>query len=286
MGINLRPYCKKFIKKLSNYYEIVIFTAADSCYANTILNIIDPESKYITARLFRDSCIMLEEGILIKDLRIIENRDLEDIITVDNSLHCYGFNLDNAIPIIPFFDDKNDTELKNLELFLINLSNSKNLKEIISKFFFYDIFKQNYYQISILMKKLVNNRKRLLEFKWLKKKIKNNKNFNKIKNSSVEEEKEEDFVEDREEEEEENDQEEEEEVDEEVDEEDNQEGEEKDSQLSDFNSNEDLSISRTSIKRKKMIETSESQNSQEEEEEHNQSISKSSSESEYLKQED
>jgi len=37
----VRPYCGKFLKALSEYYEIVIFTAAMKDYADWIIDGID-----------------------------------------------------------------------------------------------------------------------------------------------------------------------------------------------------------------------------------------------------
>lgn len=38
----------------------------------------------------------------VKDLRIIEDRNLQDIILVDNSIVSFAFNLDNGVPISAF----------------------------------------------------------------------------------------------------------------------------------------------------------------------------------------
>ena len=53
-GINVRPYAVEIIKELSKVYEIIVFTASHSCYANVVLDYLDPENKYISHRLFRD----------------------------------------------------------------------------------------------------------------------------------------------------------------------------------------------------------------------------------------
>lgn len=47
-----------------------------------------------------------EEGVYIKDLRIIKNRNLKDVVIIDNAVYSFGFQLDNGIPILPFYDDK------------------------------------------------------------------------------------------------------------------------------------------------------------------------------------
>jgi CTD small phosphatase-like protein 2 len=39
-------------------------------------------------------------------LRILKNRDLETVLLVDNAAYSYYFQLENGIPIIPFYDDK------------------------------------------------------------------------------------------------------------------------------------------------------------------------------------
>ena len=38
----------------------------------------------------------------IKDLRVI-NRPLTDILLVDNAAYSYAYQLDNGIPIIPYY---------------------------------------------------------------------------------------------------------------------------------------------------------------------------------------
>ncbi len=39
---------------------------------------------------------------------------MENLLLVDNAAYSYGFQLDNGIPIIPYYDNKKDTELKSL----------------------------------------------------------------------------------------------------------------------------------------------------------------------------
>jgi CTD small phosphatase-like protein 2 len=47
----------------------------------------------------------------IKDLRIM-NRDLSQVILVDNSLYTYWFNVDNGVPITSFMGEQDDELLK------------------------------------------------------------------------------------------------------------------------------------------------------------------------------
>lgn len=131
-GVTIRPKAIEFLELMSEYFEIVIFTASHACYANIILNILDPENQFITYRMFRDSCIETEERIFIKDLRIFGNRNFEDLVIVDNACYSYCFQLENGVPIVPYFTGKSDTELVELAAFLTYFSESENkFKKIV-----------------------------------------------------------------------------------------------------------------------------------------------------------
>lgn len=55
-----------------------------------------------------------KNGFYIKDLRIIKNRTLNNVLIVDNLAHSFGFQIENGIPILEWYDDANDKELKYL----------------------------------------------------------------------------------------------------------------------------------------------------------------------------
>jgi len=71
--------------------EVIVFTASHQCYASKVLDHIDPTGKLIHHRLFRDHCVTTEEGVHIKDLRILADRDLKDVVLVDNAAYSFGF---------------------------------------------------------------------------------------------------------------------------------------------------------------------------------------------------
>ena len=85
-----------------------MFTASSQDYADQVIDIIDPTGSLIQFRLYRQHCYATEDGHFIKDLRVIRNRNLADMLLVDNSVHSFGFQLDNGVPIIPFYDDPTD----------------------------------------------------------------------------------------------------------------------------------------------------------------------------------
>lgn len=56
--------------------------------------------------MYRENCVTTDEGIYIKDLRIFANRNIDDIVIVDNAVYSFGYQIENGIPIIPFYDNK------------------------------------------------------------------------------------------------------------------------------------------------------------------------------------
>ncbi len=118
---------------------------------------LDPEGKFISARLFRENCVSTFEGVHIKDLRVIRNRRIEDIIIVDNSLYCFGFQLANGIPILPFYDDSEDEELLELELFLMRLRTVENAQIFIQTYFCYKKYVEHSDNQTILVSELASS---------------------------------------------------------------------------------------------------------------------------------
>lgn len=66
----------------------------------------------------------------IKDLRIFKNRDLKDIIIVDNAVYSFGAQLSNGVPICPFKDDKEDKEFLYLMHYLSKMKDYEDMREL------------------------------------------------------------------------------------------------------------------------------------------------------------
>jgi CTD small phosphatase-like protein 2 len=119
MKVMIRPYAEEFLKEMSKEFEIIIFTAAEKNYAESMINLLDPKQQYVSYILHREHCLRTKKGLLIKDLRIIKNRDLKDMVIVDNFTPSFSFQLENGIPIITWKGESKDQELKYLMNYLL-----------------------------------------------------------------------------------------------------------------------------------------------------------------------
>jgi CTD small phosphatase-like protein 2 len=115
----LRPKLFDFLNYVKEKYELIIFTASQKNYADKIIDYIEKDQKYFSLRLYREHCIFIKPGLYIKDLRIFKNRDLKNIILIDNSIFSFAHQLNNGILVTSFYNDEDDCFLINLKDYLI-----------------------------------------------------------------------------------------------------------------------------------------------------------------------
>ncbi|RUS31501.1 HAD-like domain-containing protein [Jimgerdemannia flammicorona] len=123
-----RPGVDTFLKKMGEIYEIVVFTASLSKYADPVLDMLDIH-RVVKHRLFRESCFN-HKGNYVKDLSQL-GRDLKDTIILDNSPASYIFHPTNAVPISSWFNDPHDTELLDLIPFLDDLTTVEDVTKVL-----------------------------------------------------------------------------------------------------------------------------------------------------------
>ena len=116
--VQVRPGLEDFIKELSKYYEIIIFTASYQNYADLAINGFDID-KNIKYRLYRQHTMKIG-NTFIKDLSKL-GRDLKKIIIIDNCSENYLLQPKNGINVIDFVGNNNDDILFYLKKDLINL---------------------------------------------------------------------------------------------------------------------------------------------------------------------
>ena len=71
----------------------------------------------------------------MKDFDVIANRNIEDLIMIDNFIYSYALNLENGIPVKPYFDGQDDRELKYLADVLDRLKNYEDVRTFIQNNF-------------------------------------------------------------------------------------------------------------------------------------------------------
>ncbi|OMO93911.1 NLI interacting factor [Corchorus capsularis] len=131
--VKQRPHLHTFLEKVAEMFEVVIFTASQSIYAEQLLDILDPDRKFITRRVYRESCIF-SDGSYTKDLTVL-GVDLAKVAIVDNSPQVFRLQVNNGIPIKSWFDDPSDCALISLLPFLETLADADDVRPIIAKKF-------------------------------------------------------------------------------------------------------------------------------------------------------
>eukprot|EP00949_MAST-11_sp_MAST-11-sp1_P000552 g552.t1 len=125
----LRPHVRTFLRILSQWYEIVIFTASEKRYAEPLVQMIDTEG-VVSRSYYRESCVK-KGSMYIKNLRMVRS-DLSRVIIIDNSPQAYSLNPENAIPCTSWFGDRNDDELLQLIPLLSCLQGLEDVRSVLS----------------------------------------------------------------------------------------------------------------------------------------------------------
>ncbi|KAG0659188.1 Nuclear envelope morphology protein 1 [Maudiozyma exigua] len=143
--VHKRPYCDLFLTKVSEWYNIVIFTASMKEYADPVIDWLEttlPNSTF-SKRLYRNDCTLRDGVGYIKDLSILTKMNtssripvqevgLNEIIIIDNSPVSYAMNVDNAIQVEGWINDQSDTDLLNLIPLLESLRFTTDVRNILS----------------------------------------------------------------------------------------------------------------------------------------------------------
>ncbi|KAG0709336.1 NIF-domain-containing protein [Suillus ampliporus] len=129
MYIQKRPGVEEFLRQMGEMYEVVVYTASLSAYADPVMDYLDIY-KSVSYRLFRESCFRFR-GNYVKDLSQL-GRPMSDTIILDNSPASYIFHPRNAVPISSWFNDPHDTELIDICPLLTDLSEARDVRGVLS----------------------------------------------------------------------------------------------------------------------------------------------------------
>ncbi|KAK6454851.1 nuclear envelope morphology [Scheffersomyces xylosifermentans] len=140
--VHKRPFCDYFLKEISKWFELQIFTASVKEYADPIIDWLESDildntrkrdakedagsspRKIFTKRYYRSDCTYRQGVGYIKDLSkfFAKDDDLKNVIILDNSPVSYALHEDNAVMIEGWINDQRDRDLLHLLPMLHSLS--------------------------------------------------------------------------------------------------------------------------------------------------------------------
>lgn len=95
-----RPGLNEFLEQLSEFADLILFTAGLEGYARPLVDRIDADNRF-SRRLYRPSTISTEYRDHVKDLSCI-SQDLCRVVIVDNNPFSFLLQPLNGIPCVPF----------------------------------------------------------------------------------------------------------------------------------------------------------------------------------------
>ncbi|KAJ1326487.1 CTD nuclear envelope phosphatase 1 [Microdochium nivale] len=128
--VHKRPHCDEFLRKICKWFNLVVFTASVQEYADPVIDWLESERKFFSARYYRQHCTF-RHGAFIKDLSFVEP-DLSKVMILDNSPLSYMFHQDNAIPIQGWISDPTDNDLLHLVPFLEGLQYVSDVRALLA----------------------------------------------------------------------------------------------------------------------------------------------------------
>ncbi|KAK4162637.1 NLI interacting factor-like phosphatase-domain-containing protein [Cladorrhinum sp. PSN259] len=128
--VHKRPHCDEFLRRVSKWFNLVVFTASVQEYADPVIDWLEADRKYFSARYYRQHCTF-RHGAFIKDLSSVEP-DLSKVMILDNSPLSYMFHQDNAIPIQGWISDPTDSDLMYLIPFLEGMQYVSDVRALLA----------------------------------------------------------------------------------------------------------------------------------------------------------
>lgn len=130
-----RPGLDYFLGYLSQWYEIVVFTKQPFYIVATVLEKLDPDRRFIAYTLFRESCRMLDNGQVVKDLTAL-NRDLSKVVVLDTDSESVQLQPENAVILEKWKGTPGDKDLIGMVGFLeaIGIYNIADVRKTIKAY--------------------------------------------------------------------------------------------------------------------------------------------------------
>lgn len=124
-----RPFCDEFLDQVSQWYNLVVFTASVQAYADPMIDWLEKDRKYFVQRYYRHHCTQTPMGY-VKDLGLVDP-ELSNVLIIDNSPISYCHNQSNGVGIEGWINDPSDTSLMALIPFLSALRFTTDVRSIL-----------------------------------------------------------------------------------------------------------------------------------------------------------
>ncbi|KAG2077469.1 NIF-domain-containing protein [Suillus decipiens] len=132
-----RPFVDYFLRKVSAWYTLVVFTASMQEYADPVIDWLDAGRGILARRLFREASLMISlrypsphHHAVTLDLSVVE-QDLSRVCLIDNSPVSYRGNEANGIPIEGWTHDPLDEALLDLLPILDSLRFTGDVRRVL-----------------------------------------------------------------------------------------------------------------------------------------------------------
>lgn len=142
--VEVRPHASDFLRAVdAAFAEVAVFTAGTRAYADDVINMLENVSGVrIGRRLFRDSCTVLPDGLVTKDITKF-GVPLSSVVIVDNTPTAYKLNPSNGIPITSWMGtgvdaaySRKDTALLDMLPMLVNeVASADDVRDVVHKMY-------------------------------------------------------------------------------------------------------------------------------------------------------
>lgn len=129
--VHKRPHVDFFLSVVSQWYDLVVFTASMEIYGSAVCDRLDRGQGILQRRFYRQHC-KIDTGSFTKDLSFV-NPDLSNVVILDNSPGAYKGFPENAVPIKSWFEDPGDTALLNVLPFFDALRFCSDVRNVLHR---------------------------------------------------------------------------------------------------------------------------------------------------------
>jgi TFIIF-interacting CTD phosphatase-like protein len=137
-----RPFLDAFIAKITDWFDVAIWTSSSKAYAEAVIPHIFPAPALLIFAWSRSKCTLhydyeYEEYFWRKNLNKVKrpfSRSLEQILVIDDSPKKLDSHYGNLISVLPFEGSMQDTELRDILPFLEWIRSVPNVRVIEKRY--------------------------------------------------------------------------------------------------------------------------------------------------------